>query len=266
MTRPNCPCRLCGANSVAKFRLTVLDRFEVQYFECANCGSLQTEEPYWLTEAYGQSNLGYSDAGAAQRVLINCSFVALFTRLMRLHTALDFGGGDGLLCRLLRDRGLDAYTIDTVSLPSYAQPFVGSLEKNYDLVTAFEVFEHFPNPRELIEQLFRCRPRFLLASTELYAGNGPDWWYLAPNSGQHVFFYSGAALKWIAARHCYYYYAINGRHVFAKAPVPRLRLSVLSRFTGNRFFKLYRASLPFSETWTWIQRDYETSLKKRVEE
>jgi hypothetical protein len=255
---------LCGANSAEKFRLTILDRFEVQYYECENCESLQTEEPYWLTEAYVQSNLAYTDVGAAQRVLSNCSFVALFARLMRLQTTLDFAGGDGLLCRLLRDRGLDAYTIDKVSSPSYAQPFVGNLEKNYDLVTAFEVFEHFPNPRESLEQIFRCNPRFILASTEAYAGSGPDWWYLAPSSGQHVFFYSKAALRWIAARFGYCYYPINGRHLFTKSRVSRLKLSVLSRLTGKTLFKLYQASLPFSETWAWIQRDYQASLKTSI--
>lgn len=202
-TRPNYPCRLCGANSVAKFRLTVLGRFEAQYSECANCGSPQTEEPSWLTEAYGQSNRKFGCRRGSTLINQNCSFVALFARLMSLHTALDFGGGDGPLCRLLRDRGLDAYTIEKFSLPSYAQPFVGGLEKNYDLVTAFEVLEHFPIPRESLDRLFQFRPRFLLASTELYAGKGSDWWYLAPDTGQHVFFYSPAALKWIAARYEY---------------------------------------------------------------
>src|SRR5262249_28256563 len=155
-----------------------------------------------------------------------------------------FGGGDGLLCRMLRDRGLDAYTIDKFSAPSYAQPFVGTLEKHYDLVTAFEVFEHFPNPRESLDQVFQCRPRFIGASTEPYAGNGSDWWYLAPNSGQHVFFYSNAALRWIAAHYDYFYYTINSRHIFAKTRVSRLQLSVLSNLTGKAAFKLYQASLP----------------------
>src|SRR5262249_47793757 len=132
MITPDCSCRLCGDNTEEKFRLCVLGRFEVRYFECTNCGSLQTEEPHWLSEAYGKSNLAYSDVGAAQRVLVACSFIALFAKLMSVRTILDFGGGDGLLCRMLRDRGLDAYTIDKFSAPSYAQPFVGTLEKNYD--------------------------------------------------------------------------------------------------------------------------------------
>jgi 2-polyprenyl-3-methyl-5-hydroxy-6-metoxy-1,4-benzoquinol methylase len=261
MTKPECPCRLCSGNTINKFNLRVLERFEVRYFECAYCGSLQTEEPHWLKEAYEHSNLAYSDVGAAQRVLVTASLVGLFAKWMGLHSILDFGGGDGLLCRLLRDRGLEAYTIDKFSVPSYAQPFVGSLEKNYDLLTAFEVFEHFPNPRESLDQLFQCQPRFLLASSELYRGNQSDWWYLAPKSGQHVFFYSEGALRWIAARYDYCYHSLNGWHLFAKTKPSRLQLSVLSRLTGKTIFKLYRASLPFSETWAWIERDHETSLK-----
>jgi hypothetical protein len=257
----DCSCRLCGASATAKFRLCVLDHIEVWYFECVECGSLQTEEPYWLMEAYEQSNLACCDVGAAQRVLINYSFVALFAKLLRLKTILDFGGGDGLLCRLLRDRGLDAYTMDEFKVASYAQRFVGSLERSYDLVTAFEVIEHFPNPRESLARLFRCRPRLLLVSTMPYAGNGSDWWYLAPNSGQHVFFYSAAALRLIADRHDYYYYAINGRHVFAKTRLSRLQMTLLSLLTGNTPLKLYRAYLPFSESWTWIQRDLQRGMR-----
>lgn len=59
------------------------------------------------------------------------------------------------------------------------------------------------------------------------------------------------------------YYTINGRHLFSKTRLSRLQLSALSRLTSKALFKLYRASLPFSETWTWIQRDYETSLNRR---
>jgi Methyltransferase domain len=176
--------------------------------------------------------------------------------VFRLQTILDFGGGDGLLCRLLRDRGLDAQTIDGHAKPTYARPFEGNLARTYDLITAFEVFEHLPQPSVSLASLFQSKPRFIIASTEIYSGQDTSWWYLGPRQGQHVFFYSRAALCWLASRHSYSYYEINGRHIFSREPLTRPRQWAISHFTSDRMLRLFRATLPFSETWTWVLRDW----------
>jgi hypothetical protein len=236
-----------------------VEKADVTYFECANCGSLQTQEPFWLSEAYAGSNLHDTDVGAAQRVLVNCAFVLLFAKIFQLRTTLDFGGGDGLLCRLLRDRGLDAYSMDNYCKPTYARSFEGSLAHDYDLITAFEVFEHLPDPAESLGRLFESKPRFIIGSTEIYSGQDSNWWYL--QNGQHVFFYSRTALRLLAARHRYSYCEINGRHIFARDPLGRFRLWIVSHFTSGKLFQLFRATLPFSETWTWILRDYQSACE-----
>jgi hypothetical protein len=201
------------------------------------------------------------DVGAAQRILGNHAFVLLFAKSFRLRTMLDFGGGDGLLCRLLRDRGLDAYTIDDYSEPTYARFFKGCITRSYDLLTAFEVFEHLPYPSMSLDHLFESKPRFIIGSTEIYSGQDSTWWYLSPQSGQHVFFYSRTALRLLAARHEYSYYEVNGRHVFTKQPLTPLRLRAISCLTSGRTLQLFRATLPFFETWNWINRDFESVRK-----
>jgi hypothetical protein len=246
-------CRLCGGKSTEKFCLRGLQGLDVRYFECANCRSLQTQEPTWLADAYAHSNLAKADTGAAQRVLGNQAFILIAAKIFRLQTMLDFGGGDGLLCRLLRDRGLDAQTIDEHATPTYAHLFEGDLARNYDLITAFEVFEHLPRPAETLAHLFQARPRFIIASTEVYSGHDATWWYLA--QGQHVFFYSRDALRLLASRHRYSYYEIHGWHVFAREPLGRGRLWAIWYLTSSKSLRLFRATLPFSETWTWIIRD-----------
>jgi hypothetical protein len=248
-------CRLCGSKSAEKFRLRGLQGIDVAYFECANCRSLQTQEPTWLGDAYGQSNLANTDTGAAQRVLGNHAFILIAAKLFHLRTMLDFGGGDGLLCRLLRDRGFDAQTIDEYATPTYGRLFEGDLARNYDLITAFEVFEHLPRPAETLASLFQAAPKFIIASTEVYSGQDASWWYLAPHHGQHLFFYSRDALRLIASHHRYSYYEIHGRHVFAKEPLGRNQLWAMSWLTSSIPLRLFRATLPFSETWTWIMRD-----------
>jgi hypothetical protein len=255
------PCRLCGNESIEKFHLCGLSKIEVAYFECMNCGSLQTQEPNWLDEAYAKSNLSDLDVGAAQRVVVNQAFVLLFAKLFKLRLILDFGGGDGLLCRLLRDRGLDAYTADEFGIAAYARPFGGSLTRCYDLVTAFEVFEHFRDPSVSLARLFDSRPRFIVASTEVYSGQGSNWWYLAPQSGQHVFFYSRKALHLLAKTHEYSYYGLSGRHVFAREPLSRFRQRTTSFLTSGKAFQMFRATLPFTETWNWILRDYDNETR-----
>jgi hypothetical protein len=85
-------CRLCSGKSSEKFHLHGLNGIDTIYFECGNCGSLQTQEPTWLCDAYAQSNLSDLDTGAAQRVLGNHAFVLVAAKIFRLQTILDFGG------------------------------------------------------------------------------------------------------------------------------------------------------------------------------
>ena len=105
-------CRLCGSPTSDIFQLTVLSEHEVHYYECFGCGSLQTEAPYWLDTAYNSTNLSREDTGAAQRSIQNSAAVFAISRLLNLKNVFDFGGGDGLLCRLLRDTGINCFLGD----------------------------------------------------------------------------------------------------------------------------------------------------------
>lgn len=257
----NCLCRLCGAGTTAVFQLAGFGEIQFTYFKCDNCSSLQTQQPTWLDRAYAHSNLTVSDTGAAQRVLVNHAFVLIAAKMFGLRTALDFGGGDGLLCRLLRDRGLDAYTFDDYARATYARTFEGDLQREYDLITAFEVLEHLPDPRSSLDLLFEAKPRMIIASTEKYCGQDATWWYLAPLHGQHVFFYSSEAFQLVASRYKYAYYEVNGWHVFSREKLSRMELNMFSWISSGLSFRLFRASLPFSETWTAVFRDFNLALE-----
>jgi hypothetical protein len=204
MTRPSerSGCRLCEGASDWTFNIVVLAKYEISCYRCRECGSLQTEQPYWLPEAYSGAAASI-DPGAARRTL-DCYVLAdIVARHFKCHTLLDFGGNTGFLCRLLRDRGYSAYTFDRHVTPTYAPQFVGSPSDRYDLVSAFEVMEHFEHPARDLEQIFGSRPKVVLATTELFSGQKADWWYLAPREGQHVFFYGEKAIRLIAERYKY---------------------------------------------------------------
>lgn len=203
-------CRWCGAAAVHRFDGPLLGKYRVAYFECSGCGSLQTERPYWLDEAYAEGNLASLDTGSAQRNLNNLGAVLALVRCLGLRSGLDFGGGDGLLVRMLRDRGFDAHVVDRHAKPRYAMGYGQPDIAPSDLVTAFEVVEHFVEPARELRALMAAQPAAVLISTDIWQGQGPPWWYLAPETGQHVFFYTRQALEACAAEAGYSLQRVGG--------------------------------------------------------
>ena len=195
------PCRLCGGPTTTAFTLEVLSHLDVEYFICERCGSLETESPYWLDEAYGPGAIADLDTGLVMRNLEKQALVVTMLRVLGLPRGsriLDFGGGTGLLCRLLRDVGVDAWVYDPRGGHELSRGFVvDRAEGPFDLVCAFEVVEHLAEPAETLRELAPAADA-LLVGTEPYLGQGNDWWYLTPKTGQHVFFFSPQGFQWLA--------------------------------------------------------------------
>jgi Methyltransferase domain len=218
-------CRLCGGPTEVAFRTKVLGRHQVSYFVCATCGCLQSETPYWLDEAYQQAIVA-TDTGAVRRSVISHVAIACIAKVLRVKGRfLDFGGGTGMLCRLLRDRGFDAYIHDKYAEPVYASGFVLDLEHvepgSIGLLSAIEVLEHCAHPATDVGRLFAARPQVLVATTVPYHGEKEDWWYLGPSTGQHVFFFSPKGLRFLAQKHGYHYLGVGAFHIFSVRPIGR---------------------------------------------
>ncbi len=101
-------CRICASPSSPFGTARLLDRHDVQYFRCPACGFVQTEEPYWLDEAYAEA-ITRTDLGLVARnqgfsVLSRAVIGAFFQSEGRF---LDYGGGYGLFVRTMRDLGFD---------------------------------------------------------------------------------------------------------------------------------------------------------------
>jgi hypothetical protein len=184
----------------------VLNKYKVSYFLCENCGLVQTEEPYWLEEAYS-SAISNTDTGILSRNLdlmkkLTVTLLYLFGKNAKKYSYLDYGGGYGILVRLMRDIGFDFYWDDKYAQNLFAKGFEYTRKESINAVTAFEVFEHLADPKELIGQAFRrVKCDTIIFSTLLYGEKPPppeDWWYYSFESGQHISFYNIKTLKYLA--------------------------------------------------------------------
>ncbi len=194
-------CRACGKAAVEWCTGPLLD-LSVRYLRCPYCEYLQTEYPYWLERAYANS-INASDTGIMARNSMNVR-VVLATLLamggldMRV---VDFAGGYGILTRLLRDVGVDASWSDHYSSNLLARGFEHTGEPA-QLVTAFEVFEHFVEPAAELDEMLAIAPNVLL-STQIVPEPPPppgQWWYYGAEHGQHIGFYTVRTLQELAAR------------------------------------------------------------------
>lgn len=213
-------CRLCGAASHHAFSGPVLGH-PVDYFDCAECGYLQTETPHWLERAYSVA-INDVDTGIMVRNIVNARRVMMtLWAYGRLEgRVVDHAGGYGILVRLLRDRGVNAFWRDKYCDNLLARGFEAGADP-VDLLTAFEVFEHLEHPLEELKALLDQAPIVLISTDLLGAVPDPQWWYLGPEHGQHIGFFRERTLAWMArAVGCHY--ASNGQHihVFSRQPVP----------------------------------------------
>jgi hypothetical protein len=181
----------------------MLNKYPAQYFRCSQCDFLQTEEPHWISEAYG-SAISELDLGPVNRALQG-SRLAEATILLWFDSKarfIDWGGGYGIFTRLMRDKGFDFYWRDMYCDNLFAKHFVASPNERYELMTCFEVFEHLVDPIAEIEEMLKYSQSILftttLAPTKLQSAD--DWWYLAPQTGQHISIYSPKTLRVISEK------------------------------------------------------------------
>ena len=101
-------CKICTQQTTQIFKAKILNKYEINYFHCEHCGFLQTEEPYWLDEAYSES-INISDTGYMQRNLMLSGKLTILLALFfdKNGKFLDYAGGYGVFVRMMRDIGFD---------------------------------------------------------------------------------------------------------------------------------------------------------------
>jgi len=196
-------CKICNTQSDFLFEKRLLNKYDVKYFHCNHCDFIQTETPFWLEDAY-KSVITALDIGLVQRNVHYYPIVAaIITKWFnRTGRFLDYGGGYGLLVRLMRDRGFDFYRQDSYCKNLFAEHFDIEdlyIRNDFELITAFELFEHLIDPIGEMKKLLSYSSNILF-STELHPGkmNFENWDYLSLETGQHIAFYGLRTLKYMA--------------------------------------------------------------------
>ena len=236
-------CKICEKPVKKKFSAKILNKYTIDYLFCENCGFLQTEEPFWLEEAYEES-INTCDTGYLSRNIYFSKVVSLFVSLYLDSRGqfLDYAGGYGVFVRLMRDQGYNFFWSDKYTKNLFAQGFSDeNLIGKYEAITAFECFEHLVDPMVELEKMLE-KTDTVIFSTDLLPCPVPEiskWFYYLPGSGQHISFFSKKTLKVISEEFSLNYASFRNLHFFSKKiKLSRARLAMLHfyRIGLHRFF------------------------------
>ncbi len=246
--------KITGGETTFLYKARILYKYDVSFFLCNDTGFIQTQEPYWLGEAYS-SAITKLDVGLVQR---NLDFAELCYPLIIKYfdqnaSFLDYAGGYGLFTRLMRNKGFDFYHTDKYCENLFAE--FNDLKhaepgKRFELTTAFEVFEHLHSPIWEIEHMMSYSEN-LLFSTVIVPKDIPkptEWWYFSLETGQHISFFSIAALEYIARKFNKHFYT-NGKtiHLFTAKRLNSdpFKISLGSYLTGKLLKKAKKLETGF---------------------
>lgn len=234
------PCKVCRENS---YLVGVVDfnkhcpaapgfvlgqsGVPVYYRQCRSCGLVFTQHcDEWspadfaadiYNDQYHTVDPDYVEARPrANATLLNSIFGAHREQL----TCLDYGGGNGRLCELLRGFGFrHAQTFD---------PFDANATRptgRSQLLTCFEVLEHVPWPHRTVADMAACIDKDGIAffSTLVLPAEFPKlglaWWYVAPRNG-HITLYTRDGLAKLWAHHGFRFGSLNDNLHVAFREVP----------------------------------------------
>ncbi len=222
-------CKVCDSKMNLIFEKKVLQKYNSGYYRCTQCDFVQTDNPIWLEEAY-QSAITALDIGLLSR---NVKLVKEIKNIIdnyfpKSKIYLDYAGGYGVFARLMRDAGYNFYRQDDYCANIFTPYFdiTDTSIKKFDIVTSFEVLEHFNDPINEIEKVLSYADTAIF-STEI----GPlsntefeNWWYLTVETGQHIAFYSQKSMQLIADKFNKNYYCRGGNiHIFTNQKLSNFR-------------------------------------------
>ena len=234
-------CRYCGSETDYFCRAPILN-YVGTYYKCPSCESVQVANPFWLEEAHSEA-ISQFDTGLVSRCSSASRLIALilFLEGKSCSSGIDWGGGTGLLTRMLRDLGFNARNFDIYAASVHSVGFnvdITSAEEPDCFAIATECLEHLVNPVEDLRNIVTSKDYFFF-TTETIPRKTPDpnlrdWWYYMPESGQHVTFASSAGLSALCRRFDFdFYFKCGSIHIFSKKKLGMFTRMILK----NKLFR-----------------------------
>ncbi|MBI2753523.1 MAG: methyltransferase domain-containing protein [Betaproteobacteria bacterium] len=179
----------------------------VPYYRCSNCGLVFTrafddwDKERFVRDIYNDDYCNVDPDYAETRPRANAEFLSRLLRNKRDVRILDYGGGSGKLAELMRRDGFDCESWEPLVQGAERRPGF----RQFNVVNAFEVFEHTSSPVETFGEAvgFLKTDGVMIFSTlaiDEYPPGGVSHWYVAPRNG-HVTIYSRQALAGLASRY-----------------------------------------------------------------
>ena len=145
---------------------------------------------------------------------------------------IDYGGGNGRLSNFLRLSGWNSESYD----PFYNETTNISTLGKFNLVTAFEVFEHVPDVNNLLSDLNLLLEDegLIIFSTLLSDGNifrheRLNWWYASPRNG-HISLFSRKSLEILASKYHFQFASFShGLHLLFRQQIPTWAEHIIKR-------------------------------------
>lgn len=246
-------CKICGQDTklfdIVDFNKWCSDRpydfgeagVQVKYFRCNNCRFIFTDfiddwsaseiAEHIYNDDYILVDPGYREARPLDQAK---EMAKLLDGCQGLHI-LDYGSGSGNFSKNMKEFGF-------ASVASY-DPFSSPIRPDglFDLVTAFEVVEHSPNPVQTFAEMrdFTAADGAVLVGQTVQPANIEEirgaWWYLAPRNG-HVSTYGDFTFSVIAKKLGLLYrrhYHLGGIFAFTRGSLPAALATAMARIGPN---------------------------------
>ena len=202
-----------------------LSGIPIYYYHCPGCGLVFTtafdhfSREDFSTYIYNSEYVDVDPDFLTERPAATARACTEFFAGSRNISILDYGGGNGSMADHLRANGFTDVTTYDPFVPAHAtRP-----ERQFDLITAFEVMEHTNRPAQTRDDMIALlNPEGLLMFSTLLipdeiAPEDIGWWYIAPRNG-HVTLYSKPSLKKLLATRGFSMASKNGHlHIAWKA-------------------------------------------------
>lgn len=196
-------CPICHSESNYFSTIAIRAGISGEYHSCTSCKFIYAQNPSWLEGSFTDA-LNSLDIGSVDRCNIVADFVEVLANSLKIDNpqVLDWGGGYGLLTRILRDRGIRCAHHDPYTEPLFAENIALQPDARFDLIVLSEVMLHMTDPISTLTELLKLSDNIMFTAVIAPPDVTPDWWYFMPDTGQHVAIFSqqtipelGVALK-----------------------------------------------------------------------